>query len=62
MGRRPLNNKRTTLALPPETMDRIDALVGEKGRALFVRRAVEMLLDAVDYGIELEAKARSRGL
>lgn len=60
MGRRPLNNKRTTLALPPETMDRIDRLVGEKGRALFVRKAVDLLLEAVEYGLELEAKAKLR--
>ncbi len=41
MGRRPLGMKPTTVRLSEETISRIDALVGNRRFALFVREAVE---------------------
>lgn len=44
MGRPPLHMDATTVRFPKETLDRIDALVGVKGRAKFIREAVEARL------------------
>lgn len=41
MGRPPLNHQATTIRFPKELLDRIDALVGTKQRAIFIREAVE---------------------
>lgn len=41
MGRPPLNHQPTTIRFPKELLDRIDALVGTKQRAIFIREAVE---------------------
>lgn len=61
MGRPALNLKRTSISLSPETLSRIDALVGEKGRAPFVRKAVDQLLDAVELSRKLEDQAKRSG-
>lgn len=44
MGRPPLNMKSTNLRLPPETMERIDKIVGKNQRARFIREAIEHAL------------------
>jgi predicted DNA-binding protein len=44
MGRPPLNMQLTSVRLPKETLDRIDALVSNKRRAMFIRDAVEHAL------------------
>lgn len=44
MGRPPLNMKATNLRLPPETMERIDKIVGKNQRARFIREAIEHAL------------------
>lgn len=44
MGRPPLNHQATTVRFSKETLDRIDELVGEKQRAIFIREAVEARL------------------
>jgi len=41
MGRPPLGMKPTTIRLSAETIQRIEALVGNRRLALFVREAVE---------------------
>ena len=60
MGRPPLHLIRTRVSLDAETLARLDALVGEKGRAPFVRNAVKQMLDAVDFSRKLEAEAKGR--
>jgi predicted DNA-binding protein len=44
MGRPPLNMQLTSVRLPKEMLDRIDALVSNKRRAMFIRDAVEHAL------------------
>lgn len=45
MGRPPLHNVTTHLNLPQELLDRMDAIVGPKGRSKFARQAIGQLLD-----------------
>jgi len=45
MGRPPLHNVTTHLNLPQDLLDRMDAIVGPKGRSKFVRQAVAQMLD-----------------
>lgn len=61
MGRPPLNMIRTHISFDPKTLQRLDALVGEKGRAAFVRKATDHMLDAVEASREIEADAKRRG-
>lgn len=60
MGRPPLMMIRTHISFPPETLVRMDKIVGEKGRAAFVRKAVEQMLDAVELSRKLEAEQAKR--
>ena len=60
MGRPPLMMLRTHISFPPETLDRIDKIVGEKGRAAFIRKAVDQLLDSVELTKKLEADQAKR--
>jgi hypothetical protein len=41
MGRPPLGMKPTTIRLPADTIRRIEALVGNRRLALFIREAIE---------------------
>lgn len=52
MGRPPLNHQATTVRFSKDLLDRIDALVGTKQRALFIREAVEA---RVKYAEQLKA-------
>lgn len=61
MGRPPLMMLRTHISFPPETLARIDRIVGQKGRAAFVRKAVDQMLDAVELARKLEAEQVKRG-
>jgi hypothetical protein len=45
MGRPPLYNQRVHLNLPPEILERIDAITGAHGRSKFARQATGALLD-----------------
>lgn len=47
MGRPPLHNITTHLNLPQDLLDRMDAIVGPKGRSKFVRDALRQLLDRI---------------
>lgn len=57
MGRPPLNHHATTVRFPQELLDRIDAIVGEKQRAIFIREAVEA---RVRYAEELKSLGGSQ--
>lgn len=61
MGRPPLMMLRTHISFPPETMRRLDRIVGPKGRAAFIRKAVEQALDIVEHAQKLEAEQKKRG-
>lgn len=41
MGRPPLGMKPTTVRLPVETIERIEALVGNRRLAVFIREAID---------------------
>jgi hypothetical protein len=45
MGRPPLHMITTHLNLPQDLLDRMDALVGPRGRSKFARQAIGQLLD-----------------
>lgn len=45
MGRPPLNMKIVPVRLPPEVIEKVDAVVGTYGRAQFIREAVERELE-----------------
>lgn len=45
MGRPPLGMKPTTIRLPSETIQRIEALVGNRRLALFIREAIDNELE-----------------
>lgn len=60
MGRPPLYMIRIHTSLSAEALNRMDKIVGQKGRAAFIRKAVDQLLDAVEHTKELEAK-KSKG-
>lgn len=45
MGRPPLHNVTTHLNLPSDLLERMDAIVGPKGRSKFARQAIGQLLD-----------------
>ncbi len=60
MGRPPLMMIRSHIAFPPETLRRMDAIVGPKGRAEFVRQAVARALDAYEAAEKIKADAAKR--
>jgi hypothetical protein len=45
MGRPPLGMKPTTIRLPSETIQRIEALVGNRRLALFIHEAIDNELE-----------------
>lgn len=58
MGRPPLNMQRTYVNLSPETLVRIDSIVGEKQRARFIREAVDQALKMAELMKKIEADKR----
>ena len=50
MGRPPLDYIRTHVSIEPEALARLDKLVGPKGRAEFIRRALNHALDMAEHG------------
>ena len=60
MGRSPLIMLRTHISFPPETLGRIDKIVGPKGRAEFVSQAVARALDAYESAEKIKADAKRR--
>lgn len=57
MGRPPLNHQPTTVRFSKELLDRIDALVGTKQRAIFIREAVEA---RVKYAEDLKSLGKQK--
>lgn len=49
MGRPTLGMRKTKVNFPAETLDRIDALVGEKHRSKFIRDAVAGALKTAEH-------------
>ncbi len=60
MGRTRMDYKRTHFSIERNALARLDKLVGEKGRAAFIRKAVDQMVDAVELSRQLEAKAQRR--
>lgn len=58
MGRPALYMIRVHVSLTAEALNRMDELVGEKGRSKFVRQAVDRLLESVEYTKKLEAQKK----
>lgn len=54
MGRPPLNVVSTNVRLTPETLERIDKIVGPGKRAAFIRKAVERMLEAAEISTNPE--------
>lgn len=58
MGRPALNLLRIHVMLSAHALDRIDTLVGEKGRSAFVRKAVDRLLDSAELMKKIESEKK----
>lgn len=58
MGRPALKLMRIHVMLDPEVIEKIDALVGNKGRAKFVRQAVDRLLESADLIKKIETNKK----
>lgn len=61
MGRPPLKLLRTHIAFDPETLRRLDRIVGPKGRAAFIRKAVDQALDTIELAQKLKAEKAGKG-
>lgn len=48
MGRPRLDYLRTHISIDRSAIARLDAIVGEKGRAAFIRKALDQMLDQVE--------------
>lgn len=55
MGRPPLFLIRLHVSLTADALNRMDKIVGPKGRAKFVREAVEQRLDNIEKARKLDA-------
>lgn len=60
MGRPFLDMIRTHISFDRQSLARLDALVGEKGRAAFVRRALDQALDTAEMAQQLAADQAKR--
>lgn len=60
MGRPRLDYIRTHISFEAETLARLDAIVGEKGRAAFIRKATNQMLDAVEEAQRIAAKGKAK--
>lgn len=57
MGRTYLDHHRMHFGIERSSLARLDALVGEKGRAAFIRQAVDQMLDQVEAAQQIAAAA-----
>lgn len=57
MGRDRLDHIRTHIGFDKQTLARLDAIVGPKGRAAFVRQAVDQMLDQVETAQRIAGQA-----
>jgi metal-responsive CopG/Arc/MetJ family transcriptional regulator len=60
MGRPALNYIRTHISIDKKALQRLDAIVGEKGRAAFIRKALDQALDTVEEAQRIAAKSGKR--
>lgn len=60
MGRPPLYMIRIHTSVSAEALNRMDKIVGEKGRAAFIRKAIDQMLDTVEAAEEMKAKKSKR--
>lgn len=60
MGRPPLDYIRTHISFDREVLRRLDKIVGEKGRAAFIRKATNQMLDAVEEAQRIAAKGKPK--
>lgn len=60
MGRPHLDYVRTHISIPREMLERLDRIVGPKGRAAFIRTALGQMLDAAEEVEKLADQARRR--
>lgn len=61
MGRPRLDYVRTHFSIDRRALERLDAIVGEKGRAAFVRKALDQMLDQVEEAQRIAARAARKG-
>lgn len=57
MGRTRLDYIRTHVSIEAEALARLDRIVGEKGRAAFIRMALDQALDTAEAAQRLATKA-----
>jgi hypothetical protein len=57
MGRPRLDYIRTHFSIDRRALARLDAIVGVKGRAAFVRKALDQMLDQVEEAQRIAAQA-----
>ncbi|MDR7231407.1 metal-responsive CopG/Arc/MetJ family transcriptional regulator [Caulobacter sp. BE264] len=60
MGRPRLDYIRTHISIDAKALARLDAIVGEKGRAAFIRKALDQMLDAVEEAQRIAAKSSKK--
>jgi len=60
VGRPRLDYIRTHISLDAKALARLDAIVGEKGRAAFIRKATNQMLDAVEEAQRIAAKGKAK--
>jgi len=58
MGRPPLYHTKIHVSLDQKDIDRIDVLVGDKGRSKFIREAVAKWLEVKEHEAEIYRKDR----
>ncbi len=56
MGRPVLNYIRTHISIDAKALARLDKIVGEKGRAAFIRMALDQALDTAEAAQKMTAK------
>jgi metal-responsive CopG/Arc/MetJ family transcriptional regulator len=61
MDRPPLFIIRVHTSLTAHALNRMDKIVGEKGRSAFIRKAVDQMLDALEAGEQMKAKKAKAG-
>lgn len=57
VGRPRLDYIRTHISIDAKALARLDAIVGEKGRAAFIRKALDQALDTVEEAQRIAAKS-----
>lgn len=56
MGRPPLFMIRIHASITAHALNRMDKIVGQKGRSAFIRKAVDRYLDTIEEGETMKAR------